>query len=480
LRINGSKFRPFHSKILSTQLKITNHIQNGVIIAACISRAKPKQSSSMALLLTLEKACKCSPESAMPPEILSPQELERLLERQTDSKPDFISPSDMSLVRLLSNIDREQLSRLMTEQHCVPGEILFWEGDSGDAMYLIRSGYVVVLKGDLASPTIIGYRGPGEIIGEMALLEGQPRSATGIVLDEARLLRISREAFQAWLSSSPAVGLSIMATLSARLRSSDDVRTATEQGGRRLVQQVSRLQDEKEQLLELQRVRQETSDLIVHDLRNPLGVIYGSLNMLEMILPEDVYRDNRELLDLATSACERMQRLVDSLLDVAKFETGEMPLALTTANLGPILEENAYRQSITANKRGVMIVTAIPGDLPVFLVDTEKLERVLVNLLDNALKYAPEGSQITVAAEVASDAIVISITDQGPGIPPDQRQRIFERFAQVADAEQPRRRGFGLGLTFCKLTIEAHGGTIWVEPGPGDKGSCFAFTLPRQ
>jgi NtrC-family two-component system sensor histidine kinase KinB len=193
-----------------------------------------------------------------------------------------------------------------------------------------------------------------------------------------------------------------------------------------------------------------------------------------------VYRDNRELLDLATSACERMQRLVDSLLDVAKFETGEMPLALTTANLGPILEENAYRQSITANKRGVMIVTAIPGDLPVVLVDTEKLERVLVNLLDNALKYAPEGSQITVAAEVASDAIVISITDQGPGIPPDQRQRIFERFAQVADAEQPRRRGFGLGLTFCKLTIEAHGGTIWVEPGPGDKGSCFAFTLPRQ
>jgi signal transduction histidine kinase len=414
----------------------------------------------------------------MSPEILSPQELERLLKLHADSKPEFVPISDMPLVRLLSNIDREELSRLMTEQHCRPGEILFWEGDRGDAMYLIRSGRVIVLKGDLASPTVIGFRGAGEIIGEMALLEGHPRSATNIALDEIRLLRISREAFQTWLSSSPAVGLSIMATLSARLRSSDDVRTATEQGGRRLVQQVSRLQDEKEQLLELQRVRQETSDLIVHDLRNPLGVIYGSLNMLEMVLPEDAYRDNRELLDLATSACERMQRLIDSLLDVAKFETGEMPLALTTAYLGPILEESAHRQSITASKREVRIVTTMPDDLPPVLIDTEKPDRILVNLLDNALKYAPDGSQITVAAEEEPDAIVVSVTDQGPGIPPDQRQRIFERFAQVSDVEQPRRRGFGLGLTFCKLSVEAHGGEIWVTSGPDNLGSCFAFSLP--
>jgi signal transduction histidine kinase len=105
---------------------------------------------------------------------------------------------------------------------------------------------------------------------------------------------------------------------------------------------------------------------------------------------------------------------------------------------------------------------------------------VLVNLLDNALKYSPDGCQITIAAEATPDGVIVSDTDQRPGIPPDQRERIFERFAQVADATQPRRRGFGLGLTFCKLTVEAHGGEIWVEPGPNDRGSCFAFTLPHH
>jgi signal transduction histidine kinase len=416
----------------------------------------------------------------MSPESLSPQDFERLLALHAGSAPEYIPAPDTPLMRLLATIDRHQLSRLMTERRCQPGEVICWEGDAGDAMYLIQSGRVVVLKGNIASPTIIGYRGPGEILGEMALLEGQPRSATNIALDDMRLLRITRESFHAWLSSSPAIGMSIMATLSSRLRNADDIRTASEQGERQLVQQVNQLKDEKQQLLELQRLRQETSDLIVHDLRNPLGVIYGSLNMLEMVMPEDVYQENRELLDLASSACERMQRLVDSLLDVAKFTTGEMPMVLTNIHLGSMLEENARRQSLVASSRGVTIEVAIPDDLPLVLVDTEKLDRVLTNLLDNALKYSPDGSQIILAADVEAGHIVVSVTDQGPGIPPDQRQRIFDRFAQVSDNEHSRRRGFGLGLTFCKLTIEAHGGEIWVEPGPGDKGSCFAFTLPRQ
>jgi signal transduction histidine kinase len=276
------------------------------------------------------------------------------------------------------------------------------------------------------------------------------------------------------------VGITLMATLSSRLRKSDNVRTASQQGKQQLVQQVNQLKDENEQLLELQRLRQETSDLIVHDLRNPLGVIYGSINMLELMLPEGIYQENQELLDLASAACERMQRLVDSLLDVAKFTTGEMPMVVSEIQLEPLLEENVRRQSVVAHTRGVELVIDIREELPLVLVDTEKMERVLTNLLDNALKYSPDGSQITIAAELDQNHIIVSIIDQGPGIPADQRNRIFDRFAQVSDNESPRRRGFGLGLTFCKLTIEAHGGAIWVEPGPDGKGSRFAFTLPLQ
>ena len=413
----------------------------------------------------------------MRPRRLSTDVLERIVaQAKTDAHPQPNNAQN-TLLRLLLTVDRKLLSRLMEEQHYQRGDVLFWEGERGDAMYLIRAGHVVVIKGNLESPTVLGYRGPGEIIGEMALLESQARSATNIALSTVRLLRIDRNGFRELIRANPDISLTIMSMLSARLREADTIRTSALEGGEQLKKQVTRLMTEKEQLLELQRVRKETSDLIVHDLRNPLGIIYGTINMLEMVLPEDVLADNRELIDLATAACERMQRLVDSLLDVAKLETGEMPIHLRHADLQPVIEEVVQLQSVSARPHNVTLHTEIADDLPPVLMDVEKIERVLSNLLDNALKYSPPGSVVTVCAECAPQAVVVSVIDQGPGIPEAQRERIFERFAQV-EGSKPARRGFGLGLTFCKLAIEAHGGKIWAEEGPNGVGSRFVFTLP--
>ena len=415
----------------------------------------------------------------MRPRRLSDEALERIL-AHSRSEVGF-PPSDQqnTLMRLLLTVDRQLLSRLLVEQRYERGEVLFWEGERGDAMYLIRAGRVVVLKGDPEKPAVLGYRGPGEIIGEMALLEGQTRSATNVALSDLRLLRIDRDGFRELIRANPDISLSMMSMLSARLRVADTIRTSALEGGERLRAQVSRLMTEKEQLLELERVRKETSDLIVHDLRNPLGIIYGAINMLEMVLPEDVLAENRELIDLATSACERMQRLVDSLLDVAKLETGEMSIDLRHADLQPIIEDVVQLQSVSARPHNVTIRTEIADDLPPLLMDVEKIERVLSNLLDNALKYSPPESTITVRAERTPKAVVVSVIDQGPGIPEEQRERIFERFAQV-EGSKPARRGFGLGLTFCRLTVEAHGGEIWAEEGPDGVGSRFVFTLPLE
>jgi signal transduction histidine kinase len=410
---------------------------------------------------------------------LTQHELENLRALQPDMTRLDSQPSDSPLLKLLASIDRNRLEQLIIERSCEPGEIICREGALGDALYLIWSGRVAVVKGDLSSPTILGLRGPGEIIGEMALLEDQPRSATNIALDTTRLLQIGREAFHEWLSSSPDIGRSIMAMLSARLRAAGDDRAADDRYGKQLVKRVSRLETEKQQLLELQRVRDETSDLIVHDLRNPLGIIYGALNMLEMVLPSDVLEANRDLLNLATGACERMQNLVDSLLDVAKLETGEMPITLSLTSLPPLLQEVTDQQSLVANMRGITFRLDIQGPLPDVFVDQEKLGRVLVNLLDNAMKYSPDGVPVTLTANAGDDCVTVSVIDEGPGIPENERERIFERFAQVAGTHSTR-RGFGLGLTFCKLIIEALGGYIWVEPGPGDIGSRFSFTLPLE
>ncbi len=415
----------------------------------------------------------------MRPRQLAPEVLERIVAQTPPELSAHANSAQNTLLRLLLSVDRQLLARVLVEQSYRRGEVLFWEGERGDAMYLIRAGRVVVLKGDLEAPTVLGYRGPGEIIGEMALLEGQTRSATNIALSELRLLRIDRDGFRELIRANPDISLTIMSMLSARLRVADTIRTTALEGGEQLKAQVTRLMTEKEQLLELQRVRKETSDLIVHDLRNPLGIIYGALNMLEMVLPEEVVADNRELLDLATSACERMQRLVDSLLDVAKLETGEMSIHLHHADLQPLIEDVVQLQSVSARPHNVTIRVEIPEDLPPLLMDVEKIERVLSNLLDNALKYSPPNSTITVRAERVRRAVAVSVIDQGPGIPEEQRERIFERFAQV-EGSQAARRGFGLGLTFCRLAVEAHGGQIWVEKGPNGVGSCFVFTLPLE
>jgi signal transduction histidine kinase len=379
-------------------------------------------------------------------------------------------------LRLLITADRGQLSQSFIEMQYDAGEIIVREQDPGDTMFLIRSGLVVVIKGSLESPTILDYRGVGELVGEMAILESQPRSASVIALEKTCLMEINRQRFDQLLSETPGVGRSIMEMLSARLRkASQDISTG-ELSEKRLSRQVSALQTEKERLEELQQLRQETTELIIHDLRNPLSAIAVFLKLLAITLPEEVLQANQEILAVAQASTERMQRLVDSLLEVSRMQEGEIPFSMTSVDLKPLIEDLAQRSTILA-RQGVSLVCSIEPGLPQVTADRDKIERVLMNLLDNALKYAPERGHVTVTACRKGDQVQVSVNDDGPGIPAEQRQRIFQRFVQLDDRRSGR-RGFGLGLTYCSLAIERHAGHIWVEEGDGGVGSRFVFTLP--
>jgi signal transduction histidine kinase len=412
----------------------------------------------------------------MAAETITPQQLEYLLsaEDSHDAAPETTYSSPF--LHLLVAADRGQLSQSFRELHFEPGEIVFHENDQGDSMYLIWSGKVAVIKGDLDSPIILSYRGPGDIFGEMAILENRPRSATIVALEHLRLLEINRQRFEQLLNETPSVSRRIMENLSAQLRKVSEERSTGELSEKRLTRQVSYLQSEKQRLEDLQRLRQETTELIIHDLRNPLSSIAVSLKLLSLMLPEEVLKANQGILSIGQASCERMQRLVDSLLEVSRLETGEESFHIQAVQLPQVIDETIRRVSILA-RPGTTLHATVEPDLPLVLADPEKIERVIMNLLDNALKYTPEGGQITVSAERQTEGLVqVSVTDEGPGIPPEERERIFERFAQVANG-QTRRRGFGLGLTYCRLAIEHHGGKIWVEPGAGGRGSRFIFTL---
>jgi signal transduction histidine kinase len=408
--------------------------------------------------------------------LATPAQLEYLMLVQKDfpSIPD--TPYDSPFLRLLVSADRGQLSQSFIERQCVPGEIVFEEGEPGDTLFLIRSGRVAIFKGSLDSPAVLAYRRAGEIIGEMALLENQPRSATIVALENLRLLGINRQRFEQLLTETPSASRSIMEMLSSSLRRMSQARSTGELSEKRLSQQVSDLQNEKDRLESLQHLRQETTELIIHDLRNPLSTISISLRMLSLVLPEEILQANHEILEIAQVSVDRLQRLVDSLLEVSRMESGETPFSMAPFDLEPMIVDLAHRSAILA-RQGVQIEVDVPADLPQTIADREKIERVLANLMDNALKYTPEMGQIGLSARQKVNWLEISVSDSGPGIPPEDRQRIFERFSQGA-GEKARRRGFGLGLTYCRLAIERHGGRIWIEPGVGELGSRFVFTLP--
>lgn len=383
---------------------------------------------------------------------------------------------DSPFLRLFVSAEREQLSQSFFERRCLAGEVVFREDSIDDKMYIILSGKVSILKGELDSPTILAFQGVGEIFGEMALLQNRPRSATVICIEDARLLGLDRQSFQQLLQEMPWMSYSIMELLSARLRLSDEWRNSGEASEKRLIDQVTTLETQKQRLEELQRLRQETSELIVHDLRNPLGAIAVAAKMLALLLPEEALEPNRELVEIISTSTERMQRLVDSLLEVSRMETGESPFVWVPLDLVAMVRDVVKRLSLV-DKRGIVLKTQIEPHLPFVLADRDKIERVLTNLLDNALKFTPENGWVRVDAFVREQQVWIAVTDSGPGIALADREHIFERFAQ-GQPERGKRRGFGLGLAYCRLAVQGHAGKIWVEAGEDGQGSKFIFTLP--
>jgi signal transduction histidine kinase len=236
---------------------------------------------------------------------------------------------------------------------------------------------------------------------------------------------------------------------------------------------------------ELQRLREDLSSMIIHDLRSPLVAILDSYELVgESLPPQAITSVARQAIEVGQRSTRKLLNLVNSLLDISRFEYGQVPLDTQFAAMFPLVENAIEQISPLSLEQSVIIRNQITPDMPLVKVDEDQMTRVLINLIDNAVKFSPLGGQVIVSARAdpgldgaPPQFIVCSIRDSGPGIPPEYRQRIFERFIQVSDGME-RRRGTGLGLAFCKLAIEAHGGSIWVENPSEGKGSQFNFTLP--
>jgi two-component system, OmpR family, sensor histidine kinase KdpD len=227
--------------------------------------------------------------------------------------------------------------------------------------------------------------------------------------------------------------------------------------------------------VQAEQLRNSLLSSVSHDLRTPLAAIAGASSSLLERLPQLTEVAQKELLETIVDESHRLARLVDNLLDMTRLQSG----AVTLNRQWHVLEEiiGSVRASLHRELERRPVHVQIPGDFPLLHVDGLLLEQVLVNLLENATRYTPAGTQIEIAAEHQGDRVRIRVADNGPGLPPGSESRIFDKFFRGVALSPDARRGAGLGLAICRGIIEAHGGRITARNRPGG-GAEFVIVLP--
>ena len=237
---------------------------------------------------------------------------------------------------------------------------------------------------------------------------------------------------------------------------------------------VKNLHDDLDQsyreLKELENTKERLTQMIIHDLKNPLTGVKANLEIVGM----DDLGETQECLDAAQRSCDLLFNMIQDLLDISRMEEGKLMLNTEPFDIAGVISSAADEIEIPANAEDKTIQLEVADNLPEVNGDPNLIYRTLSNLLINAVKHTGRGGIITVRALQQDDELLIQVKDTGYGIPKEYVDKIFEKFGQV---ESRQRSGTGLGLTFCKMAVEAHGGTIWVETEE-EKGSTFSFQFP--
>jgi signal transduction histidine kinase len=356
------------------------------------------------------------------------------------------------------------------EVRVAAGDRICEEGEVGDAVYLILSGHVQVSKFlELGTQHLLNELFPGQFFGELALVEDVPRMASVDALEETVLLVITKDDFQDLLTRHPEAAMPIMRSIASRLRDSD----------RRSIEELRQKNDELAQAyLTLRDLAQRKSDfltVIAHELRTPLTAIkgYGHFMRTGTLQGENLNR----AVEAIVNNTDAIVRLINNILFLQELELIEpayepVDIAMLINAILTTVRSRAASQSLTFR-------LDLAPDLPIVSADLDGLTQAIGALIDNAVKFSPNGGEILIAARAEDGQLRVSIQDPGVGIPPDQMYHIFDRYHHLEATGEHLFGGVGLGLPIAKQVVEQHGGHISVVSSPGE-GSTFTIVIPIE
>ncbi|HAM39817.1 MAG: hypothetical protein A2107_12925 [Verrucomicrobia bacterium GWF2_62_7] len=373
-------------------------------------------------------------------------------------------------------VDDEQSIRLTLQEFLreVGHEVETAE-DAKAAQQLLKSGGFDVVVSDIVLPRISGV----ELL--QAIRKESPRvqviMMTGQPAVETAASAVRAGAFDYLCKPVPKDAILRCVANAAKLKATEDERVRLAEANRRhqedLERQHQQLRDNYARLRELETLRDNLTHMIIHDLRAPLSIALGYLDLIKDRAVSKLSSEEMSYLDTILMNICRLNDMIGSLLDISRLETGNMPLNRRTYDMSVLTKSVMESFDSLVEERRLSFKS--PSEPLKVSCDEEVTRRVLGNLLQNALKFTPKDGAIRIAVSRKDSMVRVEVSDTGPGIPAEYHSRIFEKFGYIT--KPVHQYSTGLGLTFCKLAVEAQGGQIGVESEVG-KGSTFWFTLP--
>jgi len=350
-----------------------------------------------------------------------------------------------------------------------PGAVLCRENETEDRFYMILEGEVEVTKNiNNTESRLLKTLAPGDFFGEMALIHNAPRAATVTAKTELTTLELDKSAFDRVLQKSTSIAMAMVSEISNRLRQNDQLAVDD------LRMRASELAEAYQKLAEQELARREFLTNIAHELRNPLMVASGNLQILQ----RGILKGEQLAAGIDTVA-RNVQQIVTLVNDILFLQ--EMDLVLPdfqAVNMNDVAYAVLGKYAASAHDHDVNLRLTPNPNLPPVSGDAKSLERALIALVDNAIKFSPRGGEVKISLTTSGEKVLVAVEDHGIGIKKENLPRIFDRFYHLERSGDDLFGGIGLGLAITRQVIEQHQGSLDVVSTPG-KGSTFTLTLKK-